>query len=35
MWHVDPVLDPSHIWERPTTDLLLPTDPTTSTSRQT
>jgi hypothetical protein len=35
MWHVDPVLDPSHIWERPSTDLLLPTDPSTSTSHQT
>jgi hypothetical protein len=29
MWHVDPVLDPTQIWERPSTDLRLPTDPTT------
>jgi hypothetical protein len=32
MWHVDLVVDPSRIWERPSPDLLLPTDPTTSTS---
>lgn len=35
MWHVDPVVDPSRIWERPSPDLLLPTDPTTSTSHRT
>lgn len=30
MWHVDPVVDPSHIWERPSPDLLLPTAPPTA-----
>jgi len=27
MWHVDPVDDPAHIWERPSPELHLPTDP--------
>src|SRR5262249_22537713 len=35
MWHVDPVVDPSHIWARPSPDPLLPTDPTTNTSHWT
>jgi hypothetical protein len=34
MWHVDPVLDPSQVWERPSTDLLLPTDSATGTGSQ-
>jgi hypothetical protein len=35
MWHVDPVNDPSRIWERPSPELLLTTDSATSTSHQT
>lgn len=34
MWHVDPLNDPSRLWERPSPELLLSTDPATSTSRQ-
>ncbi|MDQ7906281.1 hypothetical protein RB614_17345 [Phytohabitans sp. ZYX-F-186] len=27
MWHVDPLNDPSRLWERPSPELRLPTDP--------
>jgi hypothetical protein len=27
MWHVDPLNDPSRVWERPSNALVLPTDP--------
>jgi hypothetical protein len=27
LWHVDPLNDPSRVWERPGADLVLPTDP--------
>ena len=29
MWHVDPLNDPSRLWERPSPELLPPTDPAT------
>ena len=35
MWHVDPVDDPARSWERPSSTLLLPTDPTASSGHQT
>jgi hypothetical protein len=27
MWHVDPLNDPSRVWERPSAGLMLPTEP--------
>ena len=35
MWHVEPVDDPANIWEQPSSDLLLPTDPVPATGQQT
>jgi ABC-type branched-subunit amino acid transport system substrate-binding protein len=34
MWHVDPLNDPSRLWERPNPELRLPTDPTNSTDQE-
>jgi hypothetical protein len=34
MWHVDPLNDPSRVWERPSPQLRLSTDPTARTSQQ-
>jgi hypothetical protein len=35
MWHVNPVDDPSQIWEHPSPELLLPTDPPPAFTHQT